>query len=399
MAKQPERAKRPEAEQPEAQRLYSLVVIGSSAGGIEALSTVLGALAPDFPTPIVIAQHLDPRRPSHLAEILARRSVLPVRTVTDQDTLTPGVVHLVPADRHIEISDQHVRLLSDSIPRPMPSINLLLSSAASAYSERLIAVILTGTGSDGAVGAREVKAHGGTVLIENPETAAFPGMPASLAPNTVDLVADLPQIGPLLLRLLADTPVPAADGETNAAVETDAQERSLESVLSQVREQSGIDFSSYKRPTILRRMQRRMVATGVGDLTGYAQYLTRHPDEYQRLVASFLIKVTEFFRDATLFSALREQTLPDFIAYARSHGYTLRIWSAGCATGEEAYSLAILVTEALGEDIEQFNVQIFATDLDESAVAFARRGVYPRTALTELRGADRPLFHETRRQL
>src|SRR5262249_37808875 len=154
--------------------------------GIEALSTVLRMLRPEFPVPIVVAQHLDPRHPSHLAEILARHSALPVRTVTDRESLVPGAVYVVPADRHVEIRDGHLLLLADALPRPKPSINLRLSSAASRYGERLIAVILTGTGSDGAAGACEVKAAGGTVISENPETAAYPGMPASLAPTTVD---------------------------------------------------------------------------------------------------------------------------------------------------------------------------------------------------------------------
>src|SRR5262249_57973721 len=196
MAKQPERPQRLQSDgeasdgpssAPDQQRLYGLVVIGASAGGIEALSTVLGTLPADCTVPSGVAQHLDPRQPSHLAEILAQPSTLPVRTVTDREPLAPGVVFVVPADRHVEITDGHLRLLDDTRSRPKPSINLLFSSAARAFGERLIAVILTGTGSDGADGAREVKAYGGTVIVENPETAAYPSMPASLAPTTVDL--------------------------------------------------------------------------------------------------------------------------------------------------------------------------------------------------------------------
>jgi two-component system CheB/CheR fusion protein len=374
---------RPSDGQEAPQRLYGLVVIGSSAGGIEALSTVLGSLTRDFAVPIVVAQHLDPRHPSHLDEILARRSVLRVRTVTDREPLEPGVVFVVPADRHVEITDGHLHLLADMSPRPKPSINLLLSSAAEAFSERLIAVILTGTGSDGAAGARQVKAAGGTVVIENPETAAFPGMPASLSPTVVDLVADLAQIGPLLRSLLDGTVAAALPGP-DTADETDARERALQDVLAQMREHSGIDFTHYKRPTLLRRLQRRMIATSVGSLPEYARYLAKHPEEYQRLTSSFLIKVTEFFRDQDLFDTLRERMLPELIAHACENDNVLRLWSAGCATGEEAYSLAILVAEALGEELERFQVLIFATDLDEEAVAFARRGVYPGAALAGL---------------
>jgi two-component system CheB/CheR fusion protein len=155
----------------------------------------------------------------------------------------------------------------------------------------------------------------------------------------------------------------------------------LEPLLAQLRERSGIDFTSYRRPTIVRRLQRRMAATKLTRLDDYLRLLARHPDEYQRLVSSFLIKVTEFFRDADLFAALREQMLPDLIAQARAGSKQLRLWSAGCATGEEAYSLAILVAEALGSELSHFTVRLFATDLDERAVAFARQAIYPASAL------------------
>ena len=354
----------------------SLVVVGSSAGGIEALSTLVATLPAAFPAPLVLAQHLDPRYPSHLGEILARRTHLPVCTVIDAEQLRPGTIYVVPADRDVEITDHEVRLRADGGKRPKPSVDRLLTSAAHAYGERLIAVILTGTGSDGATGAHAVKAAGGMVVIENPATAAYPGMPESLAATTVDLVADLERIGPLLHDLLSGTYLPT---------EPDAEE-SLQALLTQVRDRNGIDFSHYKRPTILRRLQRRMVAVGTPTLPDYLRYLARHPEEYSRLIASFLIHVTEFFRDPKLFAALRDEVLPELIADKRTEkmGNELRIWSAGCATGEEAYSLAILVAEALGEQLTQFTIHIFATDLDEEAVAFARRGVYPAVALANV---------------
>jgi two-component system CheB/CheR fusion protein len=220
---------------PDAQRLYDLVVIGSSAGGIEALSLLVGTLPPDFPAPIVIAQHLDPERPSHLGEILTRRSTLPVRTVTgaDPEALSPGTVYVVPADRDVEITDRTLHLLSEPRRHPKPSVDLLLSSAARAYGERVIAVILTGSGSDGAAGARDVKVAGGTVVIENPETASYPSMPASLAPTTVDIVANLDQIGSLLRDLLTGLYVPSQPETLEA----------LELLLDNVRTQSGIDFN------------------------------------------------------------------------------------------------------------------------------------------------------------
>ena len=362
---------------PQPQACDSLVVVGASAGGVEALSTLVATLPLEFPAPIVVAQHLDPRHTSHLVEILTRRSTLPVRTITDEEVLAPGVVYVVPADRHVEVTDHAVRLHGNGLEqRPKPSVDRLLRTAAGVFGERLIAVVLTGTGSDGASGAHAVKAAGGMVVIQNPATAAYPGMPASLAPTTVDLVADVERIGPLLFDLLTQP----HDLTQPAAVET------VQILLEQVREHNGVDFRQYKLATILRRLQRRMAATGAGQLSDYLRYLTAHPEEYARLVASFLINVTEFFRNPALFTVLSERVLPELIAHAREEGSELRIWSAGCATGEEAYSLAILVAEALSEDdgLAQLPVQIFATDLDEEAIAFARRGIYPAASLAGL---------------
>jgi two-component system CheB/CheR fusion protein len=284
---------------------------------------------------------------------------------------------------HVEIADHtvHVRPESDR-GRPAPSIDLLLGSAAEAYGEALVAVILTGLGSDGADGARRVKELGGTVIIQNPQTAAHPEMPLSLAPTTIDIVAELEAIGPLLGELLQGTYAP---------IEPD-DDRRLRSLLEQVRARSGIDFSSYKEPTIRRRLQRRMLDTGNPSLEEYARYVRRHPDESERLANSFLIKVTDFFRDADLFTHLREEVLPTIIDDARTRGNELRLWSAGCATGEEAYSLAILVSELLGPELDDFTVRVFATDLDGDAVAFARRGVYPTSALKNLRPDPRDRY-------
>jgi two-component system CheB/CheR fusion protein len=350
-----------------------LVVVGSSAGGIEALATLVGTLTVDFPAPLVVAQHLSPARPSGLAEILAARSALPVKTVEDRQPMEPGTVFVVPPGRHVEISD-HELSLAPRAPsdghRSQPSIDLLLTTAADIFGEGLIAVILTGTGSDGAAGARDVKAAGGTVVIQNPITAAEPEMPLSLAPSIVDVAADVEAIGPLLKDLLS------GDFSPNRPEEDDQ----FQAFLRQLREQSGLDFAGYKTPTIMRRLKQRMASTGTADLGAYIRYLEANPAEYQRLASSFLIKVTQFFRDPELFDYLAEEALPRLIDEARPRR-ELRVWSAGCATGEEAYSVAILIADLLGDELEGMTVRIFATDLDADAVAFARRGVYPASAV------------------
>src|SRR5207244_706515 len=192
-----------------AQEIPKLVVVGSSAGGIEALSALVGSLKRDFPAPIVIAQHLDPHRQSHLADVLARRTELPIRTVEKDEPLEAGVVFVVPANHHVEITDSHVQVKTDVDGGSKPSVDLLLSTAADSYGEGLIAVILTGTGSDGASGARHVKETGGTVIIENPQTARYPGMPLAVPPTTVDVIADIANMGSVLYDLLSEASAPA----------------------------------------------------------------------------------------------------------------------------------------------------------------------------------------------
>lgn len=351
-----------------------LVVIGSSAGGIDALSRLLATVPTPFPAALVIAQHLDPHHESHLADILARSSALPIRSATTQTQLEPGMVYVVPANQHAEIQQGIIMLSATGPERSKPSIDRLFTTAAEVYGERLMAVILSGTGSDGSAGARAVKQAGGMVLIQNPATASFPGMPLALAPTTVDLVAELEQIGPLLGELVSGQGVPASQDEPHT----------LARFLETIRDRSGLDFTRYKLPTIQRRLQRRMVATHAQTLEDYAAYLEAHPEETHQLTSSFLINVTEFFRDPALFTLLKQHVLPELIARAKQQGDALRLWSAGCATGEEAYSLALLVAETLGERLAELDVRIFATDVDAEAVAFARRAIYPAAALTHV---------------
>jgi two-component system CheB/CheR fusion protein len=355
-------------------KLYDLVVVGSSAGGIEAQERLVSTLPTNFPAPLVLAQHLGPDRPSHLADILARQSALPVHSIEEGSPvlLADGTVYVVPADQNVEITDHSVVLRAGSTVLPKPSINLLLASAAHSYGERLIAVILTGTGSDGAIGAQAVKAAGGTVIIENPDTARYPDMPASVATSSVDMSLDLAQIGPILYDLLTGAQVLSVPGDI------------LPTIPAEARAYSGIDFSLYKQPTILRRLQRRLTATGATTFPAYVAYLHHHPEEYTRLSASFLIKVTGFFRDRPIFDYLREEVIAEIISRARKQHNRVRIWSAGCATGEEAYSLAILIAEYLGDELDDLTVQIFATDADADVVAFARRGVYSAAALASV---------------
>jgi PAS domain S-box-containing protein len=361
-----------------------LVVIGSSAGGIEALSRLVASLPADFPAPIVIAQHLDPKRPSHLHEILGRQATLPVRVVEERETLEDGVIFVVPSGRIADISQGDLRLRPAQLGAVAPSIDLLLESAATVFGSGLVAVILTGSGSDGASGAWHVKKAGGAVVVENPATAMFPSMPSSVPPSLVDATADLDSIASVLCDLLAGE---AAAAEGAAAEDPDRE--ALRHLLDLIHDRSGIEFGRYKAATIQRRVRGRMSATARATLPEYLAFVESNPEEYSRLLNSLLIKVTEFFRDQKLFDYLRDCALPELIDAARREGRELRLWSAGCSTGEEAYSLAMALAESLGDDLPWPDIRIFATDLDGQAIAFARRGTYPAASLRGMPAAER----------
>lgn len=348
-----------------------LVVTGSSAGGIDAIMSFVAGLPANFPAAIIIAQHLAPTHESRLVSILAARSPLPVRALGEPQTLERGTIYVAPPDCDVAVMDGASPAYAEPRRSPKPSIDLLFSSAAEHYGDRAIAIIFSGMGNDGVAGARAIKEHGGAVLIQDPATALHPAMPMAIPPTLVDVISPPADMGRNLMLLLGDTQFPFEHGDQTV----------LRTLLGQLCDRSGIDFEQYKAPTIMRRLARLMVASGTSTLPEYMRYLQTHPEGYQRLLAAFLIKVTEFFRDAPLFDELRNVVLPRLIAEARERGGELRLWSAGTSTGEEAYSLAMLCAEALEESDAGVSVRIFATDVDEEAISFARHGVYSAEAL------------------
>ena len=362
-----------------------VVVIGSSAGGVEALSILVSTLPADFPAPLVLAQHLDPNRPSSLDLILQKRTTLPVEFVKSNTKLENGKIYVVPSNRHVLIKDHSVQLLEDRMRRPRPSVDTLLSSAAEAYGEHLIAVILTGSGSDGAIGAVDVKNAGGTVIVQDPQTARYPSMPMALPPTVIDFEMGIEHIGPLLYDLLTGVIIPQNEERTEDVLRT---------ILEQVSRQANIDFRPYKTSTILRRIGRRMAVTHKRAMGEYADYLKVAPEEVGELVKAFLINVTQFFRDADAFAYLRNEILPMLIAQSRQRDHVLRFWTAGCATGEEPYSLAMLLIDQLGAELPEWSIKIFATDLDDAAIAFARRGLYSENLLKGVPGEYLDRFFE-----
>lgn len=361
-----------------------LVVVGSSAGGIEALSVLVENLPVDFPSPIILAQHLDPRRQSGLDAILRRRTPLPVHVIEAHTPLRAGEIYVVPENRHVTLNDGYVEAQEDHLGRPKPSLDRLLTSAAHTYGEGLTAVILTGSGSDGAAGAMAVKQAGGTVIIQNPQTARFPSMPLALPPTIVDFQVDIEQLAPLLYDLLTGR------GEAPGDLSGDIPRR----IVEHIKEQEHIDLEMFRREDLVRHIRHRMLATGVPTMQSYLTYIQGRPAEVGELVKASLVSYTQFFRDPETFAYLKNILLPELVARGRERHYTLRCWVAGCATGEEAYSLAMLISDLLGAERPRWHVKIFATDLNESAISFARHGVYTEKALESLSPADKERFFE-----
>ncbi|MBV8148617.1 MAG: hypothetical protein JO092_05975, partial [Candidatus Eremiobacteraeota bacterium] len=351
-----------------------LVVIGASAGGVEALERFVASLPDDFAAPIVIAQHSDPKGPGRFAEILRRQARLPIHIVSeDDDELRPRNVYIAAPGRNLTVKGTRLLSLPRERGKPIPSIDLLFTSAAESNGDGVIGVILTGMGTDGVAGVRAVKEHGGTVVVQELGDAAYPALPTAIPQHYVDFTSNIESLTSLLVTLV---------NRTDGLVAGDPE--SLRAFLTQIRSRSGIDFRQYKEPTIRRRLARLMAGAQTENLADYLRYLRTHEEAYQQLISSFLIKVTGFFRDAALFNYLRETVFPEIIAEAREKQHELRIWSAGCATGEEAYSLAILLAELLGDALNDVRIRIFATDLDIQAIAFARRGLYPISAFTDI---------------
>lgn len=355
-----------------------IVGVGASAGGLEALSQMVAGLPEDLNCAFVIAQHMSPNHRSMMAELLGRETRLPVSELRDGEEPCPNCIYIVPPGRNLIFRQGRFHLQTPSLEvSPKPSVNLLFQSMAEAFQEKAVAVVLSGTGSDGTLGMRAIKAGGGVTFAQSPESAKYDGMPLSaISSGVVDHIVPPGRVGSELRRVIL---------QPNLEIQTVCSELpppELAELFGMVRARTRIDFSNYKRSTVLRRLQRRLVSTHCENLEAYLHYLREHPDELEALSRETLISVTKFFRDRDAFRALAKHI--QTIVQAKDPHEEIRVWSIGCATGEEVYSLAILFAEALGEQISHRNLKIFGTDIDTEALAFARRGQYGATELAEL---------------
>ena len=350
-----------------------IVGIGASAGGVEALTQFFEQVSADSGLAYVVILHLSPDYDSQLAQILQEVAPIPVTQVTKAVRVEADHVYVVPPDKQLQMNDGTIVVRSTGrMEERRAPVDIFLRTLAESHGPLAIAVILSGTGANGSMGLKRVKERGGAVFVQNPREAAFNEMPRhAIATDLVDDILPVAQIPDRIMAYVQN--LGAVSIPEDAPQRPEDQQQALREVFTQLRLRSGHDFSNYKRSTLLRRLERRITIHNLPNLPAYAAFLREHPNEAQALLKDLLISVTNFFRDDLAFQFIEENVLPELI---RRRAETLRIWVAGCATGEEAYSLAMLCAEQTIGVIDAPKVQIFATDIDDDAIATAREGLY-----------------------
>jgi len=370
--------------------MLPVVGLGGSAGGIAALQEFFAAMPVDSGMAFVVVLHLSPTHESTLAEMFQRWTAMPVIAATDGVAVEQNRVYVIPPGKFLASANGHLRLTeAEAHPGKRVAVDYFFRTLAETHGAQSLAVVLSGAGGDGALGLKRIKELGGLTIAQDPDEAQHPDMPRSaIATGVVDWVLGVKEMPARLLAYVKQRGQLKLPGEAGphpaAAVELspDEHEAALRDVLAFLHTRTGRDFSCYKRATILRRTARRMQVNGLADLPGYLTYLRTHAGEAGALLQDLLISVTNFFRDATSFAAL-ERSIPELFE-GKSGGDTVRAWVAGCATGEEAYSIAMLLSEHAATLVGPPQIQVFATDLDEEVIREAREGLYPETIAADV---------------
>ena len=362
--------------------LFPIVGIGASAGGLEALEQFLGCMPVNTGLAFVVIQHLDPTQKGMLPELLQRITKMKVYQVTDRMTIKPDCVYVIPPNSSMSVLNGVLHLFEPVEARGLRlPIDFFLRSLADDKHEHSVGVILSGMGSDGSIGLRAIKEHNGTVMVQDPATAKYDSMPRNALDSVVaDIVAPANLLPGKLLEFLKNVPAVKTD------LTIDIRDKSsLDKIIILLRTNTGNDFSLYKKNTVYRRIERRMGIHKIDKISSYVHFLNENPKEANILFKELMIGVTNFFRDAPLWEKLKDFIIPKIISN-QEEGTVLRAWVAGCSTGEEAYSLAIVFKEALlkTNSLRNISLQIFATDLDHEAIETARKGLFPANIATDV---------------
>ena len=363
---------------------FPIVGIGASAGGLAAFEAFFSTMPADSDPGLafVLVQHLARDHKSILSDLIRRYTRMQVFEVEDGMVIQPNCAYIIPPNRDMALVNGALQLLEPTLARGVRlPIDFFFRSLAQDQRDRAICIVLSGTGSDGTLGIRAVKGEGGMVMVQTPESTEYDGMPRSaIATGLVDFALVPHEMPAQLLAYVA-----RAFGKSMLPVSHQTPQRAegLQKIFFLIRSQTGHDFSQYKRNTIIRRVDRRMAVHQIDSLEDYVRYLQLTPAEVDALFRDLLIGVTNFFRDTDVFEQLGKQIIPKLLT-GKPPGATIRVWIPGCSTGEEAYSIAMLIQEGMEQLKENFKVQIFATDIDREAIEHARAGVYPSSIVADV---------------
>ena len=356
------------------------VGIGASAGGLEALEAFFSQMAADSGMAFIVIQHLSPDYKSMMVELLSKRTAMPVRRAEEGMRVEANSVYLIPPKKNLSIFHGKLLLRESDHSRGLNlPIDVFLRSLAEDQAEKAIGIILSGTGSDGVRGIRAIKEAGGMVMVQSEESARFDGMPRSaISTGLADCILPPDEMPEKLLSFVRHPYAPKTDRPPVLLTDED----NLTRIFALLRERTRVDFTHYKLSTVARRIERRITVNQLHDLRDYVRYMEVHPGEVTTLYRELLIGVTNFFRDREVFDELEAQHLPRL--FERASHQEVRFWVAGCSTGEEAYSLAILSREVLERMGKRLEVKIFATDIDRDAILRASNGLYPDSIVADL---------------
>lgn len=363
---------------------FPIIGIGASAGGLAAFESFFSTMPADSDPGMafVLVQHLAPDHKSILSQLIRRYTRMEVFEVEDGMVIKPNCAYIIPPNRDLELVDGALHLRKPTFARGVRlPIDYFFRSLAQDQHEHAVCIVLSGTGSDGALGVRAVKGEGGMVMVQNPEAAEYDGMPRSaIATGMVDFIVNPHEMPEKLMAYAARAfgTLPSSAHALNSDPED-----IFKKIFSLLRSQTGHDFSQYKQNTITRRVERRMALHQIDEMEAYVRYLQLTPEEVEALFRDLLIGVTHFFRDSEVFEEIRKQVIPQLFA-GKPPGSAIRVWVAACSTGEEAYSLAILIREHMDEVNADFKVTIFATDIDSESIERARAGIFPSSIIADI---------------
>lgn len=360
---------------------FLIVGIGASAGGLEAFKTFFTEL-PDAPgMAFVIVQHLDPTHKSLMVDLLKKYTKMQISEVKNHTEVVKDHVYIIPPNKDMAIFNGILHLMEPSLPRGFRKpIDFFQRSLANDQGLRAVGIILSGTGTEGTMGLKDIKGHGGLTIVQDPETAQYDGMPRSaITAGVQDFILPIKEIPKLLIKYSKNRNLKPIEKPVEAVKNKDL----LEKIFILLRNETGCNFGDYKDSTVIRRVEKRMAINQITKLEDYIKYLHKNTEEVIKLFNELLIGVTSFFRDKEPFEILKKEVIPKIIE-KKSNGDTIRIWIPGCSTGEEAYSIAIIFDEVISKQKKNLKVQIFASDIDEKAINIARLGLYPDTIVTDV---------------